>query len=174
MKRTVSGSAQNYHTPAKYKLIYSPHYNNPTLNLEFFWGSSCRNCLYVTSDDRRHCFSCCCNVFGHIISPQSGISFANLTAFPLAMGVSCGSRRSENTVLSFFIYMTTSILYQASLVWASLLTKPVSLHIGWVCFRKTLRWQEQTVLHHVGFSCFMGTFHRHNDFYHLQTLHSVP
>lgn len=116
-------SLKNYHTPAKYKLIYSAHYNNffPTSKPLRLWTwkpleeALSESVFCVSSDDHRHCFLCCCNVFGRIISPQSGISFTRLTGFPLVMCVSCGSRRSGNTVLSFFIYMTTSILYQASL-----------------------------------------------------------
>lgn len=112
---------KNNHTPVKYKLIYSAHYNHFSLiqtteglDLKASRGSSCRKCLCVSSDGRRHSFLCSCNVFGRIMSPQNGISFTSLTGFRFVMGVSCGSRRSGNTMLSFFIYMTTSILYQAS------------------------------------------------------------
>lgn len=79
-----------------------------------FRGSSCRKCLCVSSDGRGHSFLCSCNVFGRIMSPQNGISFTSLTGFRL-WWVSCDSRHSGNTMLSFFIYMTTSSLNQASL-----------------------------------------------------------
>ncbi len=85
---------KNNHTPAKCKLIYSAHYNHFSLiqtteglDLKASRGSSCRKCLCVSSDGRRHSFLCSCNVFGRIMSPQNGISFTSLTGFRFVMGV---------------------------------------------------------------------------------------
>ncbi len=95
---------KNNHTPAKYKLIYSAHYNHFSLtqtteglDLKASRGSSCRKCLCVSSDGRRHSFLCSCNVFGRIMSPQNGISFTSLTGFSFVMvcHVAAGVRETQ-------------------------------------------------------------------------------
>lgn len=84
---------KNNHTPAKYKLIYSAHYNHFSLiqtteglDLKGSRGSSCRKRLCVSSDGRKHSFLCSCNVFGHIMSPQKWIKVYKSDRFSFCDG----------------------------------------------------------------------------------------